>query len=177
MGPTHRKMTVFGIAVVSVAMVTAAMVPAASAGVQASPVFQPASFSSGITQYGDAIQRAEFWGPVSTNGGGYHVLLGQPTVLPTQTITVPTGHPITGSIKGVTYGLIDDDWFNNIVLNVPAQLHAGPGLQVMVRPRRALRGDQRAIHLPQHVHTAFDALLRTAARTTRGPASPKRSRP
>lgn len=114
MGPTHRRMTVFGIAVVSVAMVTAAMVPAASAGVQASPVFQPASFSSGITQYGDAIQRAEFWGPVSTNGGGYHMLLGQPTVLPTQTITV---------------------------------------------------------------HTAFDALLRTAARTTRGPASPKRSRP
>lgn len=146
MGPTHRKMTVFGIAVVSVAMVTAAMVPAASAGVPASPVFQPASFSSGITQYGDAIQRAEFWGPVSTNGGGYHVLLGQPTVLPTQTITVPTGHPITGSIKGVTYGLIDDDWFNNIVLNVPAQLHLDPAsLPIFISDAVYLFQDHRSV--------------------------------
>lgn len=53
----------------------------------ASPLFKSAHFSSGTTQYGDAIRRAMFWSyDAKTN---YHVLLGQPFVLPTQTITVP----------------------------------------------------------------------------------------
>jgi hypothetical protein len=41
----------------------------------------------GTTQYEDAFQRGNFWSSVSTNTG-YHVLLGTPTVLPEQTITV-----------------------------------------------------------------------------------------
>jgi hypothetical protein len=77
----------------------------------ASPIFQPAAFSSGFTQYGDAIQRAEFWSSVSANGGGYHALLGQPTILPTITINVPGPQAVTGSVGGVTFGLIDIQWF------------------------------------------------------------------
>ena len=41
----------------------------------------------GTTQYIDAFQRGNFWSTVSTNTG-YHVLLGTPTVLSEQTITV-----------------------------------------------------------------------------------------
>ena len=41
----------------------------------------------GTTQYIDAFQRGNFWSSVSTNSS-YHVLLGTPTVLPEQTITV-----------------------------------------------------------------------------------------
>ncbi len=41
----------------------------------------------GTTQYIDAFQRGNFWSSVSTNTS-YHVLLGTPTVLPEQTITV-----------------------------------------------------------------------------------------
>ena len=41
----------------------------------------------GTTQYIDAFQRGNFWSSVSTNTG-YHVLLGTPTVLSEQTITV-----------------------------------------------------------------------------------------
>src|SRR6266852_419253 len=41
-----------------------------------SPIFNNAQFSSGKTQYGDAIQRAEFWKYVSTTATNYHVLVG-----------------------------------------------------------------------------------------------------
>src|SRR5262245_29301758 len=65
-------------------------------GIINSPIFQNYDFviggtEVGNTQYGDAFQRANFWDSVSTRGRNYHVLLGQPTVLPTQTIIVPPG--------------------------------------------------------------------------------------
>lgn len=64
-------------------------------GIINSPIFQPYPFSCGginvgITQWGDAAQRANFWNYVSTRSRDYHVLLGQPTVLPAQTIIVPS---------------------------------------------------------------------------------------
>jgi probable HAF family extracellular repeat protein len=63
-------------------------------GMRNSPVFQPYDFKPGgtavgKTQYPDAFQRANFWKDVSTKAPDYHVLLGQPTVVPVQTITVP----------------------------------------------------------------------------------------
>ncbi|HUE52525.1 MAG TPA: hypothetical protein VMO80_09295 [Terriglobales bacterium] len=60
----------------------------------ASPIFNPGvnftqgSTNLGTTQYIDAFQRGNFWKYVQTHTG-YHVLLGKPTVLATQTITVP----------------------------------------------------------------------------------------
>jgi hypothetical protein len=60
----------------------------------ASPIFNPGvNFTQGgtnlgTTQYIDAFQRGNFWKYVHTNTA-YHVLLGTPTVLATQTITVP----------------------------------------------------------------------------------------
>src|SRR5579859_1810509 len=54
--------------------------PGTSVGnVLRSPLFQRASFTSGVTQYGDAIRRAMFWQDVS--GTNYHVLLDRPRVL------------------------------------------------------------------------------------------------
>ena len=49
----------------------------------------------GNTQYGDAFQRANFWDSVSGKAKNYHVLLGQPSVVPTQTIVIPDGWAIT----------------------------------------------------------------------------------
>ena len=49
----------------------------------------------GQTQYIDAFQRANFWDAVSSKNPNYHVLLGKPTLLPEQTITV------TGTNGGV----------------------------------------------------------------------------
>jgi hypothetical protein len=60
----------------------------------ASPIFQrnvnftQGGTNLGTTQYIDAFQRGNYWSVVSKNKN-YHVLLGQPKVLPEQTIVVP----------------------------------------------------------------------------------------
>jgi hypothetical protein len=89
--------------------------------VAASPIFQTASFTSGTTQYGDAIRRAMFWNYLGNTN--YHVLLGQPRVLPTQTIQVPKGEgvylqagdpagpPALGLHIAVPTGVVSDSWF------------------------------------------------------------------
>lgn len=91
----------------------------------ASPIFQQASFKSGTTQYGDAIQRANFWNDVSTRSPNYHVLFGQPTVLATESIAVPSnqGTELTGSHSGKQIGLISDSWFSSHLKNVLVSLH------------------------------------------------------
>jgi hypothetical protein len=91
----------------------------------ASPIFQSAAFVSGNTQYGDAIQRAEFWNYVSTTSPAYHVFLGQPTVLPTVMISVPQnqGVEFTGSRSGRPIGLISISWFSAQLKNLLGSLH------------------------------------------------------
>jgi len=86
-------------------------------GIINSPIFQNYNFgtggtSIGFTQYGDAFQRANFWDSVSTRSPNYHVLLGQPAVLPVQTINVPAG---MGSYyfdapSGITVPLVNPDF-------------------------------------------------------------------
>lgn len=76
----------------------------------ASPIFQTANFSSGRTQYGDAIQRAEFW--TSTEGTNYHVWLAQPLVRDTTTIKVPADVGSTFTTGGgVKVGEVKIGWF------------------------------------------------------------------
>ena len=65
----------------------------ATEAIIASPIFQSAPFvegsvNVGTTQYIDAFMRANFWDTVSVNTG-YHMLVGNPTVLPVQSYTVP----------------------------------------------------------------------------------------
>jgi len=65
-------------------------------GIINSPIFKNYNFvlggrNVGNTQYADAFQRANFWDSVGSKSRDYHVLLSQPTVLPTQTIIVPDG--------------------------------------------------------------------------------------
>lgn len=94
----------------------------------ASPIFQAASFTSGNTQYGDAMQRAEFWNSVATASPGYHVLLGGPTVLPTQSINVPRNQGIefTGQTSGQPIGLLSYSWFNARLDNLMVSMHISP---------------------------------------------------
>ena len=93
----------------------------------ASPIFSNytyADFSGGdVTQYGDAIQRAQF----NKIGSSYHVLLGTPTVYPIQTIDVPAnqGFAFLGS-RGALVGLMDIGWFSNKMHNTINTLHISP---------------------------------------------------
>ena|SRR5271165_1616394 len=73
-----------------------------------SPIFSPGEnftqggVNLGTTQYIDAFQRGNFWKFVKTKKrAGYHVLLGQPTVLAEQTITVA---PAQGSVISNPFG-------------------------------------------------------------------------
>jgi hypothetical protein len=59
--------------------------------IERSPIFKIAEYRSGLTQYGDAMQRAAFWNDVETTSPRYHVLLSQPQVLPTLSLQVPPG--------------------------------------------------------------------------------------
>jgi len=79
-----------------------------------SPLFQPASFSSGTTQFGDAMQRAEFWKIVSKTSPDYHVLLTTPTIAPVVTIHVPaTDGSVRVTANGVVVGTVYFGWFNS----------------------------------------------------------------
>ncbi len=89
----------------------------------ASPIFSNYTYplsANDHTQYGDAIQRAQF----DKIGSSYHVLLGTPTIYPTQTINVPAnqGFAFLGS-RGALVGLMDIGWFSNKLHNAINSLH------------------------------------------------------
>jgi len=65
----------------------------------------------GTTQYIDAYQRGNFWTNVMTNTN-YHVLLGTPTVLPSQTLVVPASKGTVTTEFGVQVGTADINWFD-----------------------------------------------------------------
>jgi hypothetical protein len=80
-----------------------------------SPLFLAADYTTGgtdigVTQYGDAIQRAEFWNLPGFSPAGYHVLLGAPTIAPTVSISVPAGKGNT--FGGGFLGVIDPGFFD-----------------------------------------------------------------
>jgi hypothetical protein len=93
-------------------------------GALGSPIFQQAPFTSGTTQFGDAVLRATFWNQVqSTN---WHVLLGTPTIYPTVTIDVPAnlGESVLAPQVGLLVGAVNSDtWFNARLVNVINSLH------------------------------------------------------
>ncbi len=100
-------------------------------GIRDSPVFQPYDFEPGgtkvgNTQYGDAFQRANFWNYVSTKAPDYHVLLGQPTVLPVQTITVPPDKGGLDSSFIIPVRFVDYDFLEQQVQALIGQLGISP---------------------------------------------------
>lgn len=97
-----------------------ASAPPSQAGVapaNARPLQEP----SDVTQVGDAIYRAQ-WGK---SGSDYHVLLGQPTVLPTVSYNVPSnqGQITHGRRTGARIGLMDYNWFSSRLHEAVNNLH------------------------------------------------------
>ncbi len=87
----------------------------------ASPIFQNFPFAAGgvnlgTTQYVDAYQRANFWSTVSTSSPNYHVLMGQPTVMPTMTIKVTARNAVSIGPHGVKIGTVSDSTIDNAAL-------------------------------------------------------------
>jgi hypothetical protein len=84
-----------------------------------SPIFQKTSFHSGnvdlgVTQYGDALMRAQFWN-LPHFKDDYHVLLGMPVIAPTVTIPVDVsqGQGFVGTYTGEPSGFVDANLLDN----------------------------------------------------------------
>lgn len=81
-----------------------------------SPLFKTANFGAdlGTTQYLDAFQRAEFWAGIKVKAPNYHVLLGNPTVAPTVTLTPSRlfAQVTTDPSTGKKIGEVDVNWLD-----------------------------------------------------------------
>lgn len=95
---------------------------AAPAGVAPSP--RAEQEPSDTTQVGDAFVRAQ-WNKVGT---GYHVLLGQPTVMAPVSISVPSnqGTEIVGHVSHARIGLMSYSWFSAQLQNLMNADHISP---------------------------------------------------
>jgi hypothetical protein len=94
-----------------------------------SPNFADASYTSGTTQFGDAVQRAEFWRSVSTSSVNWHTLIestGNP--YGTQVIHVPQNQAalFRGSVSGQLIALMNISWFSDRLHEVINKLHIPP---------------------------------------------------
>jgi hypothetical protein len=85
-----------------------------------SPLFLTADYTTGgtdlgVTQYGDAIQRGEFYN-LPGFSFNYHVLLGTPAVAPTVTVTVPSGLGNAYRLRsGGIVGVVDNNFFSAVL--------------------------------------------------------------
>ena len=86
-----------------------------------SPIFQKTSFHSGnvdlgVTQFGDAVMRAQFWN-LPHFKEDYHVLLGAPVIAPTVTIHVDVaqGQGFTGTFIGEPSAFVDGNMLDSIL--------------------------------------------------------------
>lgn len=93
-----------------------------------SPLFKDTTFASGKVQFGDAMQRAQFWNIVSTKSPNYHVILSKPHILPTISLTVPSdlGQVSTDPSTGMQIGLVDNTWMDGQLQTLLAQLQIDP---------------------------------------------------
>ncbi|HYL98319.1 MAG TPA: hypothetical protein VEZ90_05140 [Blastocatellia bacterium] len=71
-----------------------------------SPNFQPSNYTSGFTQFGDAVQRAEFFNVAQPS---WRNLLERPEILPTVQVEVPVGSALVfqSTVNGTIFALID----------------------------------------------------------------------
>jgi hypothetical protein len=93
-----------------------------------SPLFTSVPYVVGTTQYADAHRRADFWSAVATTSPDYHTLLGAPTILPTQTLTVPAalGHTSLFPPANRLFGYVDGQWFSLQVKQLIKSLRLDP---------------------------------------------------
>ncbi|MDQ6679127.1 MAG: hypothetical protein M3Z09_17725, partial [Acidobacteriota bacterium] len=106
--------------------------------IQNSPIFQTSSYTVagtdlGNTQYLDAMQRGEFWNFPGFSQTDYHLLLGNPTILPSQKITVPADKGVAVlNRNGVMVGLVDINFIGNAIDTLATSGLFSPGTLPML---------------------------------------------
>jgi hypothetical protein len=77
--------------------------------IETSPNWEPFSYGTGNTQFGDAVQRAEFW---SVQGPAWHTLLEQPRMLKPVVVEVPVGAAqLYQTQQGKLFSVMDERFF------------------------------------------------------------------
>lgn len=80
-----------------------------------SPVWQSTQFNTGFTQFGDGLQRAEFF---ATAASDWHTLLATPSIFPTVEIDVPFGDAFVFEFNNVIFALLDANFFGQQLSNI-----------------------------------------------------------
>lgn len=95
-----------------------------------SPIFQKFSFATGKTQYGDAVERAEFYKQASSKKGSkaWHTLLGQPRVTPVVQIEIPAadGYLLTSRRTGRSLAVVDLEYVKKELFKSLSKVNVGP---------------------------------------------------
>jgi chitinase len=95
-----------------------------------SPIFERHTFRTGNTQYGDALQRAQFYKAAKS---GWHTLLGPPQLAPPIRIDVPAanGYVLHSKRTGKSLAVVDLDFVQKQLLQHLASTAAGPNKLVI----------------------------------------------
>ena len=92
-----------------------------------SPIFQKASLPDGYGQLTDVEQRANFHSIIAANKETYYIHLGQPALLSTITVKVPSGSGETQTVaNGTTIGLIDYNFLQSVVGGILSSRNFNP---------------------------------------------------
>ncbi|HEY1961800.1 MAG TPA: hypothetical protein VGG69_05245 [Rhizomicrobium sp.] len=85
--------------------------------------FKSGDKNLGRTQYLDAFQRGNFWKSVVTTNPQYHIMLGSPTVLPSQLVRFPGKYESGVWTMGTAnVGLVDGDYLDSQIRSIMTRL-------------------------------------------------------
>jgi chitinase len=108
-----------------------------------SPIFREFAFATGDTQYGDAVQRAEFYKDAVAKD--WHTLLGPPRVTPVLSIEIPLadGYVLTSKQTGHSLAIVDRDFVQKQLFNQLSKMKIDPHALVIALTKDA---DFYALH-------------------------------
>ncbi|HEX3155373.1 MAG TPA: hypothetical protein VHV32_12150 [Candidatus Angelobacter sp.] len=125
--------------------------------VQESPNFHAAQYATGITQFADAVQRAQF---NATAGKDWHTLLGAPQMLKSLRIAVPRGDAkvYRNPSTGVVYAIVDTDFFLSQLNTVIQMANLSPDALAIALTSNVFLAPQKDIKkcCVLGFHTSFD---------------------
>jgi hypothetical protein len=123
-----------------------------------SPNFRSASYQTGFTQFGDAVQRAEFYGSMASE---WHTLLKSPQELKAVNIVVPRGmgKVFRNPANGAVYALVDSSFFISQLNTIVQMAQLRPDALAILLTNNILLAPEADVKrcCVLGFHTAFDA--------------------
>lgn len=123
-----------------------------------SPNFRSASYQTGFTQFGDAVQRAEFYGSMAPE---WHTLLKPPQEIKAVNIVVPRGMAkvYRNPANGALYALVDSSFFISQLNTIVQMAQLRPDALAILLTNNVLLAPEADVKrcCVLGFHTAFDA--------------------